>query len=148
MTKAITTSIAKGCTGRPRADQTAHKYLHLYFARPTAHFPPQCPGEHMGGGAPANEAVEIAPSSTSVASIKRIFMGSIPWDIAHHIFFAGGNPKYSKNARWKTTSRRSTDRLNRGLNVSDLWLDDDSALIPDSSLTLAGGKLRSTPALH
>ncbi len=62
-----------GRTGRPRANQTATRNLDLYFARPTAHFPPQCPGEHMGGGAPpsANEAVEIAPSSTSVASIKR-----------------------------------------------------------------------------
>jgi hypothetical protein len=46
----------------------------------------------MGGGAPpsANEAVEIAPSSTSVASIKRtiFFMGSILRGISLTIFFS------------------------------------------------------------
>jgi hypothetical protein len=47
----------------------------------------------MGGGAPpsANEAVEIAPSSTSVASIKRttLFMGSILRGISPPYFFRG-----------------------------------------------------------
>jgi hypothetical protein len=46
----------------------------------------------MGGGAPpsANEAVEIAPSSTGVASIKRtiFFMGTILRGIALTIFFS------------------------------------------------------------
>jgi hypothetical protein len=107
----------------------------------------------MGGGAPpsANEAVEIAPSSTSVASIKRtiFFMGSILRGISLTIFFSREEIRsVRKNARWKTAARRSTDRLNRGLDVSNLWLEGDSALIPDSSLTLAGGKLRLTPALH
>jgi hypothetical protein len=37
------------------------------------YFPGQCPGEHIGAGAPpsANDAVDIAPSNTSVASIRR-----------------------------------------------------------------------------
>jgi len=107
----------------------------------------------MGGGAPpsANEAVEIASSSTSVASIKRtiFFMGSILRGISLTIFFSREEIRsVRKNARWKTAARRSTDRLNRGLDVSSLWLEGDSALIPDSSVTLAGGKLRLTPALH
>ena len=63
-------------------------------------------------------------------------------------YFFRGRKSEVFSARWKTTSRRSTDRRNRGLNLSNLWLDDDSALIPDSSLTLAGGKLRLMPALH
>ena len=37
------------------------------------YFPGQCPGEHIGAGAPpsANEAVDIAPNNTKVASNKR-----------------------------------------------------------------------------
>src|ERR1700732_2252032 len=101
----------------------------------------------MGGGAPpsANEAVEIASSSTSVASIKRtiFFRGSILRGISLTIFFSREEIRsVRKNARGKTAARRSTDRLNRGLDVSNLWLEGDSALIPDSSVTLAGGKLR------
>jgi hypothetical protein len=89
-----------------------------------------------------------APALQALNERSFSWEASSAWDIAHHIFFAGGNPKCSKNARWKTAARRSTDRPNRPLNVSNLWLDDDSALIPDSSLTLAGAKLRLTPALH
>ena len=92
MTKAITTSIAKGKNWQAAQTSGPTSNLDLYLARPTAHFPPQCPGEHMGGGAPpsANEAVEIAPSSTSVASIERtiFFIGSILRGISLTIFFS------------------------------------------------------------
>ena len=85
---------------------------------PCGYFPPQCPGEHMGVGAPpsAKQEIDTALRSTKVTTIKRtiFFIGRILRGIAptrkHHIFFAGGEPKCSKNSWWKTDIRRSTDR--------------------------------------
>jgi hypothetical protein len=49
-------------------------------------------------------------------------MGSILRGISPTIFFSREEIRsFRKNARWKTTSRRSTDRRNRGLNLSNLW---------------------------
>src|ERR1700693_1172987 len=83
----------------------------------------------MGVGAPpsAKEEIDTALRRTKVASIKRtiFFIGSILRGIAPtrepHIFFAGGNPKCSKNARWKTDPRRSTDKKHYALARVRTW---------------------------
>ena len=92
------------------ANQTTHKqFWTQLFLLIEDYFPGQCPGEHIGAGAPpsANDEVDIAPSNTSVASIRRaiFFMIKISQGIAlprsrTTIFFRdGGKLKCSKNAR-------------------------------------------------
>jgi hypothetical protein len=90
----------------------------------------------------------MALNKARVASIKRtiFFIGKIlrgkrPLD-PHLIFFVGGNPKCSKNARWKTGDRRYTDRIIVRLDCPNLGLDDDSALVPRSSRSFANYKVR------
>ena len=108
-----------GRTGSLLGNQTAHKRVSV-SPRALNQFPLQCPGEHIGGGAPpsAKEEIDTALRSTRVASIRRtiFFMRNLLHGIATrsetNIFFLGEEIRSVRKARdEKCSLRRYTDRI-------------------------------------